>query len=63
MRFQDEIWRRLGAFLREEDGPTAMEYAVLLVLVMVALMASISAVAQSMRAVFNATATAVTLTG
>jgi len=34
---------RLGQFLREEDGPTAVEYAVMLALIIVVCIAAITA--------------------
>ncbi|MCS6864177.1 MAG: Flp family type IVb pilin [Gemmataceae bacterium] len=34
--------RRVVAFLRKEDGPTAVEYAVMLALILVVLIAAVS---------------------
>ncbi len=40
-------------FLREEDGPTAVEYAVMLALVIVVLMSAITAVGNSTAGVWS----------
>jgi pilus assembly protein Flp/PilA len=46
---------------RQEDGPTAAEYAVLLCLIVVALIGSIMGLSQSIRQVFAAASQAFTL--
>ena len=58
-KFQNRV-RRLW---REEDGPTAAEYAVLLALIVMALVASIVGVAQAMHGAFAAARDALTLPG
>jgi pilus assembly protein Flp/PilA len=42
-----------GAFLRSEDGPTAVEYAVMLALIVVAAWTAISSLGSRMVAVFE----------
>jgi len=56
-KFRTRLWR----WLRQEDGPTAAEYAVLLGLVVLALVGSIVGMAHAMQQVFAAAADAVTL--
>ncbi len=46
---------------RQEDGPTAAEYAVLLCLIVVALIGSIMGLSQSIRQVFATASQALTL--
>jgi pilus assembly protein Flp/PilA len=50
-----EIAKRLIRFVREEDGPTAVEYAVMLALVIVVCLISISAVGQQTNDTFSTT--------
>jgi pilus assembly protein Flp/PilA len=47
--------------LRQEDGPTATEYAILLCLIVVALIGSIMGLSQSIRQVFVAASQTLTL--
>jgi pilus assembly protein Flp/PilA len=51
--------RALARFLREDDGPTAVEYAVLLALIVVACLASIAALGPAASATFQATSTVI----
>jgi pilus assembly protein Flp/PilA len=44
---------RLGQFLREEDGPTAVEYAVMLALIIVVCITAITALGQSASNTFS----------
>jgi Flp pilus assembly pilin Flp len=44
------VWR----WLRQEDGPTAAEYAIMLCLIVVALVGSIVGMAQAMQRAFGA---------
>jgi pilus assembly protein Flp/PilA len=44
---------RLGKFLREEDGPTAVEYAVLLARIIVLCITAISALGSNASNTFN----------
>jgi pilus assembly protein Flp/PilA len=46
-------FRSLGRFLVSEDGPTAVEYAVMLGLITVGLVATISALAATMSGTFS----------
>lgn len=46
------IWR----FLKEEDGPTAVEYAFMLALIVLAAVAAISALGTSISGVFESIA-------
>ncbi|MEL7265918.1 MAG: Flp family type IVb pilin [Planctomycetota bacterium] len=46
-------------FLAEEDGPTAVEYAVMLALIVVACLSSISALAFATQQNFNDSASAI----
>lgn len=43
-------------FMKEEDGPTAVEYAVMLALIVVACLGSINALAGAVQGNFNTTA-------
>ena len=43
----------VARFLREEDGPTAVEYAVMLALIIMVCIASITAVGQSTNSSFS----------
>ena len=45
--------RRTVAFLKGEDGPTAVEYAVMLALIIVVLVAAISNIGGTTSAMFN----------
>lgn len=44
---------KVARFLREEDGPTAVEYAVMLALIITVCVASITAVGQNTNRSFN----------
>lgn len=41
------LCRRIGRFLAEEDGPTAVEYAVMLAMIILACLAAVILVGQS----------------
>jgi pilus assembly protein Flp/PilA len=43
----------LGRFLREEDGPTAVEYAVMLALIIVVCIAAITTLGANANNIFN----------
>lgn len=45
--------RRILNFLRSEDGPTAVEYAVMLALIIAVCIAAIGAVGNNTRLLFN----------
>ncbi len=51
--------RFLLRFLREEDGPTAVEYAVMLALIVIACMAGVQAMAQATANSFNGSSAAI----
>ncbi|MBL8866588.1 MAG: Flp family type IVb pilin [Planctomycetia bacterium] len=42
-----KVTRHITAFLKKEDGPTAVEYAVMLALIIVVCIAAITALGQS----------------
>jgi pilus assembly protein Flp/PilA len=45
--------RQSVSFLRQEEGPTAVEYAVMLALIVVVCIAAITTLGQNANAVFN----------
>jgi pilus assembly protein Flp/PilA len=45
--------RRAVAFLKKEDGPTAVEYAVMLALIIVVLVAAISNIGSTTSTMYN----------
>jgi len=45
--------KRVVAFLKKEDGPTAVEYAVMLALIIVVLVAAISNIGGTTNAMYN----------
>lgn len=49
--------RRAAHLLRDEDGPTAVEYAVMLAMIVVACIASVNALANATADSFDNTAT------
>jgi pilus assembly protein Flp/PilA len=51
--------RRLARFLRDEEGPTAVEYAVLLALIIVVCVATLSKLGKDVSVTFTNTGTAV----
>jgi pilus assembly protein Flp/PilA len=50
--------KQLGRFLTNEDGPTAVEYAVMLALIILVCLVTITALGTNTNAVFDDTATA-----
>ena len=46
----------VGNFIKREDGPTAVEYAIMLALIVVVCIATVSSIGQSARGVFEAVA-------
>jgi len=52
----------VGRFLRDEDGPTAVEYAVMLALIVVVCITAITALGNNANATFNNVALNGTLT-
>jgi pilus assembly protein Flp/PilA len=48
-----KLWRSVNRFLVSEDGPTAVEYAVMLAFIIVVCIVAIQAVGTSTSAVFN----------
>jgi len=53
------LHEKLVKFLKSEDGPTAVEYAVMVALIMVVSITAITALGQKTSTVFNATASAI----
>lgn len=53
------LHEKLVKFFKSEDGPTAVEYAVMVALIIVVSIAAISALGQKTSAVFSATASAI----
>ena len=51
--------RALARFLKAEDGPTAVEYAVLLALIVCACLASIAALGPAAKDTFQATSSVI----
>lgn len=51
---------RVQSFLRSEDGPTAVEYAVMLALIVVVCLTTIQAVGTNANATFSNVSTALT---
>jgi pilus assembly protein Flp/PilA len=49
---------RFNHFLKSEDGPTAVEYAVMLALIVIVCLVSIQAIGTNANATFNSIATA-----
>ena len=47
------LTRQCVSFLRQEEGPTAVEYAVMLALIVVVCIAAITTLGQNANAVFN----------
>jgi pilus assembly protein Flp/PilA len=45
--------KRAVAFLKREDGPTAVEYAVMLALIIVVLVAAIASIGSETNAMYN----------
>jgi pilus assembly protein Flp/PilA len=45
--------RKVVAFLREEDGPTAVEYAVMLALLLAVVIAAVANIGQTTNGMFN----------
>lgn len=50
---------KLLQFLRDEDGPTAVEYAVMLALIVIACMAGVQALTRETAASYNRSSTAI----
>ena len=50
--FGDSRWNRILQFLRSEDGPTAVEYAVMLAFMIVACLASIQTIGTRVNTLF-----------
>jgi pilus assembly protein Flp/PilA len=46
-------WPTVGRFLRNEDGPTAVEYAVMLALIIVVCIAAIATLGSNANGVFS----------
>jgi len=48
-----KTFRKIRAFLKSEDGPTAVEYAVMLALIIVVCLTAIQAIGTNANATFN----------
>ena len=55
----EQLRVRLAAFLRDEDGPTAVEYAVMLALIIVVCLAAIQFIGNSANNTFSKTGSAI----
>lgn len=51
--FRDRLARKLAEFLRKEDGPTAVEYAVMLALIIVVCIVAITALGSNASETFS----------
>jgi pilus assembly protein Flp/PilA len=51
------LYRQLVSFVKDEDGPTAVEYAVMLALIIVVCITAITALGTAASNTFNNTAT------
>jgi pilus assembly protein Flp/PilA len=51
------LTQKVQRFLVSEDGPTAVEYAVMLALIVIVCLTAITAIGTKANAVFNSTAT------
>ncbi|ADB16745.1 Flp/Fap pilin component [Pirellula staleyi DSM 6068] len=51
------IASKIGRFLKSEDGPTAVEYAVMLALIVIVCLTAIQAIGTNANATFNSVAT------
>jgi pilus assembly protein Flp/PilA len=49
----DKLFARVGRFLRDEDGPTAVEYAVMLALIIVVCITAITTLGTNANATFS----------
>ena len=45
--------RRVASFLKEESGPTAVEYAVMLALILIAVIAAVTSIGTTTSDMFN----------
>lgn len=60
---QPTFFRRCLEFLREEDGPTAVEYAVMLALIVAVCASTVSSLAEATRGSFDASKEAISNSG
>lgn len=58
-----ELAKTLVTFLKAEDGPTAVEYAVMLALIVVVCIAAITTLGQNANSTFSVVGSAVEWTG
>jgi len=47
------IVRKVASFLKKEDGPTAVEYAVMLALILMAVLAAVASIGSTSNDMFN----------
>ena len=55
-----QVTKKVVAFLKKEDGPTAVEYAVMLALIIVVCIAAITTLGQNASTTFSSVGVAVT---
>ena len=48
-----KLLKQIGLFLQSEDGPTAVEYAVMLALIVIVCLTAITAIGTNANATFN----------
>lgn len=48
-----QFTRRVVAFLKKEDGPTAVEYAVMLALILVVIIAAVASIGSTTSGMYN----------
>jgi len=58
-----KLKKRLSEFLRREDGPTAVEYAVMLALIIAVCISAITTLGQNANNTFNVVGNAIGSTG
>jgi len=52
------LWNKMVAFLKDEDGPTAVEYAVMLALIIVVCIAAVTTLGTNASGTFSKAASA-----
>ncbi|WP_020472498.1 Flp family type IVb pilin [Zavarzinella formosa] len=58
-----QLTKKFVSFMKKEDGPTAVEYAVMLALIVVVCIAAITTLGQSASKTFSSVNTGITGTG
>jgi pilus assembly protein Flp/PilA len=57
------LWRRIREFVRNEDGPTAVEYAVMLALILLVCLTAIQTFGTNTKSSFSRTAASISGAG